>query len=273
MSLTELHFTSFTGAAAEKDPLARPQFLATKVIGLIDRPRLLALASQLATKRLAVIKAPAGFGKTSLAASWSDWLRQRGSAAAWLASDSDDDGAPRFLFNMVQAFQRAAPGVGANALDLIKETFLTNPQAIVSTLLNDLTDVDEELYLFLEDYHSITDPQIHDAVAFFLRNAPSQTHVVLTARTEPPLPVASLRANNQLLEIDASALRFDLKETREFLEHEKLGHFELADVNLLHSRTEGGPAALRIIVSTFAFASGQHFGQYIRSLSGIPRPN
>ena len=103
------------------------------------------------------------------------------------------------------------------------ETFLINSDAIVSSLINDLADVDDEVCLFLEDYHWVTNPGIHDAVAFFLTHAPSQIHVVLTTRTEPPLPLASLRANNLLLEIDASALRFDPQETRAFLDCEKPG--------------------------------------------------
>jgi LuxR family maltose regulon positive regulatory protein len=278
MPLTQALSTSLSGAAAGRGPVRGGKqlpFLATKVVpprcpGLIDRPRLLAVASRLPAKRLAVIKASAGFGKTSLAVSWAEWLHERGSSVAWLAIDPDDDEPPRFLFYVAQAMQRAAPGVGADALDLIKETFLISPQAIVSTLINDLTDVDDEVYLFLEDYHCVTDHRIHDAVAFFLRHAPSQAHVVLTTRTEPPLPLASLRASNQLLEIDASALRFDLQETREFLEHEKPGSLESSDVKVLHSRTAGWPAALRIIVSTSS--SGQDFGHYVRSLSGIQRP-
>jgi LuxR family maltose regulon positive regulatory protein len=93
---------------------------------------------------------------------------------------------------------------------------------------------------------------------------------VLTTRAEPPLPLASLRANNQLLEIDAAALRFDLQETREFLEHEKSDSLELADVMLLHSRIEGWPAALRIVVSTSS--GGQDFRRYVCNLSGMQRP-
>jgi LuxR family transcriptional regulator, maltose regulon positive regulatory protein len=237
--------------------------------GLIDRPRLLALASRLTAKRLAVIKAPAGFGKTSLAASWSDWLRESANSVAWLAIDSGDDEPSRFLFYMTQAMRRAAPGVGSDALDLIEEAFLISPQAIVSSLINDLIDVIEEIYLFLEDYHWVTDPGIHDAVAFFLRHAPSHAHVVVTTRTEPPLPLASLRANNQLLEVDASALRFDLQETRELLQREKPGSLELPDVKLLHSRTEGWPAALRIVACTSS--PGQDFAQFVRNLSGTQR--
>src|SRR6202007_2854917 len=113
------------------------------------------------------------------------------------------------------------PAAGADALCLIDEAFLIDPQAVVSSLINDLTDVEDETYLFLEDYHCVTNPGIHDAVAFFLTHAPSQVHVVVTTRREPPLALASLRANNQLLEIDASALRFDPQETRAFLDYEK----------------------------------------------------
>jgi LuxR family transcriptional regulator, maltose regulon positive regulatory protein len=273
--LTELRSAALSGEAARKGQvLGGRQFLATKVVAprcprLIERPRLLALTSRLAAVRLAVIKAPAGFGKTSLAASWSDWVRQGGNAVAWLAIDSDDDEPSRFLFYVTQAMRRAAPGVGSDALDLINEAFLISPRAIASSLINDLTDVDEEVYLFLEDYHWVTHPGIHDAVAFFLRHAPSHVHVVVTTRTEPPLPLASLRANNQLLEIDASALRFDLQETRELLQRERPGSLELADMNLLHSRTEGWPAALRIVACTSS--QGHDFAQFVRNLSGTQR--
>jgi LuxR family maltose regulon positive regulatory protein len=278
MSLTDAPSTSPSGAAAGKSPLLggkRLQFLATKLVpprslGMIDRPRLLGIAGQLPAKRLAVIKAPSGFGKTSLAASWLQRLHKDGNAVAWLAIDSEDDDPPRFLFYVMQAMQRVAGGVGAGSLDLIEERLLISPQAILSALINDLSDVDDEVYLFLEDYHWITDPRIHDAVTFFLRYAPSQIHVVLTTRTEPPLPLASLRANNELLEIDASALRFDLQETRAFLEQEKPGSLDFADVKLLHSRTEGWPAALRIVVCTSS--STQDFAQYVQNLSSIPRP-
>jgi LuxR family maltose regulon positive regulatory protein len=249
-------------------------FLATKVVplrcpGLIDRPRLLAMASQLPATRLAVIKAPTGFGKTSLAVGWLESLRGRGNSVAWLSIDADDDEPPRFLSYVTQAIRRAAPGMTDDAIGLIKEAFLISPLALVSALINDLADLDDELYLFLEDYHCVTDAAIHDAVAFLLRHAPSHVHVVLTTRTEPPFPLASLRANNQLLEIDASALRFDLQETREFLERGQPGSLELADVTLVHSRTEGWPAALRIVATS---ASGHDFAEYVRNLSGMRRP-
>ena len=252
------------------------EFLVTKVVpprshGLIERPRLLDAMSELPAKRLTVLKAPAGFGKTSVAAAWSQRLRQDLNAVAWLTIDRDDDEAHRFLFYVAQALQQARIGVGADAIDLIQESFLISPHAIVSALIKDLTDLDDELYLFFEDYHCLTRPEIHEAVAFFLRHAPSHCHVVLTTRVEPQLPLASLRAQNQLLEIDTSSLRFDLQETRSFLEIGKPGALALSDVRLLHEKTEGWPAALRIVACT-SVQSGRDLGWYARNLSGTHRP-
>src|SRR4029077_8228770 len=253
-----------------------PQFLATKVVpprspGLIERPRLLDVTPQLSEKRLAVLKGPAGFGKTSLAVTWLQRLQQSGNAVAWLTIDAEDDEPATFLFYVSHALQRACEGVGVAALDLIQESFLINTRAIVSTLMNDLADVDDEVYLFLEDYHWVANPDIHEALTFFLRHAPSHCHVLLTTRTEPPLPLASLRAQNQLLEIDASALRFDLQETRSFLEVESPGTLVASDMKLLQEKTEGWPDALRIVVST-SIQSRQDIAQYVRNLSGSQRP-
>jgi LuxR family maltose regulon positive regulatory protein len=251
-------------------------FLATKVVaprcqGLIERPRLLDATSQLSAKQLAVLKAPAGFGKTSLAATWSERIRQSGHAVAWLTIDPDDDEPATFLFYMAHALQRACDGVGAAAISLIQESFLINPRAIVSTLINDLADIEDDVYLFLEDYHWVSNPDVHEALAFFLRRAPSHCHVVITTRTEPPLPLATLRAQNQLLEIDVSALRFDLQETQTFLEIERPGTLAPSDMKLLHDKTDGWPAALRIVAST-STQSRQDFEQYVRGLSGTQRP-
>src|SRR5260370_18181260 len=119
------------------------QFLATKVVaprcpGLIERPRLLELTSQLAGKRLAVLRGAAGFGKASLAVAWLQRLQESGNAIAWLTIDTEDDEPATFLFYVAHALQRAYKGVGAAAIDLINESFLINPRAIVSTLMNDL---------------------------------------------------------------------------------------------------------------------------------------
>jgi LuxR family maltose regulon positive regulatory protein len=253
-----------------------PQTIATKLlpprsVGLIERPRLLELVTQVQTKRLCVIKAPAGFGKTSLAVEWAERLARTGNSVAWLSIDANDNQATQFLFYVSQALQRARNGLGSRAIDLILETSLISPAAIVSTLINSLAENDEEVCLFLEDYQWLTDPAIHDAVAFLLKHAPSHFHVIIVTRTEPTVPLAVLRAQNQLLEIDVAALRFNLEETQQFLEHEGLGPLDPAELRLLHERTEGWPAVLRIVASTSS-QSRQDFSEYVRQLSGTSRP-
>ena len=262
-------FRSPVGSALGRKQI---EFLVTKVVpprcpGLIERPR---LAAQLPAKRLGVIKAPAGFGKTSLAVAWVQRLRQSRNAVAWLTIDADDNETHCFLFYVAQALHHTCKGVGADAINLIQESFLISPHTIVSSLINDLADVEDEIYLFLEDYHWVTSPEIHEAMALFLKHAPSHCHVVLTTRAEPPFPLASLRAQNQLPEIDASSLRFDLQETQHFLEIVKPGTLALSDISLLHEKTEGWPAALRIVLCTSA-QSDRDIGWYARKLSGTDR--
>src|SRR5229473_6761747 len=254
----------------------QPPLLATKILparfgGLVARPRLVAILSELPAKRLAVIKAPAGFGKSSLAAACAEKLEQSGNCVGWLTIDSDDDEATRFLFYVSQALHQACPDVGAGAIGLILENNLIDPTTILSSLINDLAEIDDDVYLFLEDYHWLSASRIHQTVAYFLKHAPSHCHVVLTTRTEPPLPLATLRAQNQLIEIDAEGLRFDIQETQAFLDSIRPGVLEFSDVQLLQRKTEGWPAALRIVASTPS-QFGLAFKEYVHSLSGSQRP-
>ncbi|WOD13846.1 LuxR C-terminal-related transcriptional regulator [Paraburkholderia kirstenboschensis] len=233
-------------------------FLATKVLpprlptGLIDRPRLAGLAGRAEDRRLTVIKAPAGFGKTSLALTWLYQLRAHGAQVAWLSLDTGDDEPACFLNHLAHALRHACGKVGAAAISLTADAAFVPADAVVSTLVNELVDVDDDVFLFLDDYHLINLPAVHTAMAFFIAHAPSHVHVVLCTRTEPPLPLARLRAGNDLLEIDASALRFNFDETRDFIEQTLPGQLRASSVKSLFATTEGWAAALRISVSTLS---------------------
>ncbi|RZF26321.1 tetratricopeptide repeat protein [Paraburkholderia sp. UYCP14C] len=231
--------------------------LATKLVpprlpsGLIERPRLLELTAQAEHKRLIVIKAPAGFGKTSLALAWLARLRASGAHVAWLSLDPDDDEPARFLHYLAQALRHACGDVGASAIGLTAEASLVPAQSIVATLINELVEVDDEVYLFVDDYHLISLPVIHDVVGFFIEHMPSRVHLVVCTRIDSALPLARLRASNQLLEIDAAALRFSFDETQCFIERECPG-LGLSTVKSLFASTEGWAAALRISASVLA---------------------
>lgn len=264
--------------ATEAMPTKRPPLvLATKVFpprlptGLIDRPRLISLAEQAESKRLTVIKAPAGFGKTSLALTWLTRLRADGAQVAWLSLDTEDDEPARFLHHLAQALQHACGKVGAAAIGLMAEASLVPAHAVVSTLINELVDVDDEVYLFLDDYHLLSLAAIHDAMSFLIENAPSHVHVVICTRTDPALPLARLRARNDLLEIDASTLRFNFDETCSFVEHECPGKVRASSVKSLFASTEGWAAALRISTSVLSREESRP-GWELSAPSGASRP-
>ena len=255
----------------------RPQLLATKILrprpatGLIERQRLNELATQVPEKQLAIIRAGAGFGKTSLALSWAQSLEENGHRVAWFSIDAEDNEPTHFLFYFTHALRHACAELGSEAVSLIGEGPLGLPQTIASALINDLTNVDDEVVLFLDDYHLLTDPEIHKVMSFFIKRAPYNFHLVLTTRSAPDLAVTKIRAQNQLLELDELALRFTLDETCEFLERAGLNQLEMRDVRALHAKTEGWPAILRIIACT-KFSSTADLKEFISGLSGSARP-
>ena len=253
------------------------QPLPTKILpprrgqGLIDRPRLIEEAGQLAGKQVSLIKAGHGYGKTSLAVAWVERLRQDGSSVAWLSLDADDDEPARFLFYLSHALHRADERIGGAAVEFVSDISLLSFGTVIASLINDLADCDNDVFLFLDDYQKIADPEIQDAVSYLLRYAPGQFHLILIAVGDVALPLARLRANNQLLEFGTSSLRFDLEETRKFLEQEKIAGLEAAGIRLLHAKTEGWPAILRIVATTLRQPE-QDFQRYVAALSGAFRP-
>jgi len=212
-----------------------------------------------------VIRAPGGFGKTTLALSWVDTLRARGDAVAWLSLDADDNEPRRFLHYAIRALRQACKDIGKDSLAATNAPL----QSIQALLVNEIADCGDDLFLFLDDFHTITHPAIHEALAFLLRHAPANLRVVVLARAEPPLGLPALRARGALLEIDAAQLRFTREETREFLGLAAGQGLATADIGVIHGLTEGWPAALRI--TSLSFVAGRDPAQLLRSLAATPR--
>lgn len=251
-------------------PLVTKVMLPRQPAGLIERPRCLAALAPAREKRLVLVKASAGFGKSALALGWATQLRRAGDKIAWLTLEADDDEPSRFLHYLAHALQQGC-GAGAAALNLLAETSLAAPHAVTAALINELAELEDEIFLFLDDYHYISHPLIHEAVSFFIQHAPAQFHLVMITRSEPPLHLARLRVQNQILEIDTAMLRFSLDETRNFLELEQSDQIDPIHVRQLHSTTEGWPAALRISASA---ALWQHddIGRHVHTLPAASRP-
>ena len=212
----------------------------------VQRPALLRFLDNAATRRLILFGAPAGYGKSTLAAEWCQRLRKGGAIVAWLNLDTDDNEPSAFAYHLARAIESAAPSLGRNTIELLKASSLLPPRNIISSLLNAASEIDSETYLFLEDFHVVSDQRCHGLMTFILRYAPSNLHLVLVSRSEPRFSLSRLRLDDELVEVDVSLLKFTLQETRDFLGDALLSLLGSTGVAKLHSATEGWPAALQL---------------------------
>ena len=208
---------------------------------LVARPRLLELAPQVSHRALTLVSAPAGFGKTTLVA---DWFAGN-PGTAWLSLDPRDDETERFWTYALAALTATAPDLSSEAIDLLQSRSAPL-ETVVATLINELETASQDIVLVLDDYHVINASEVHSSVAFLLAHLPPQVSLVIVTRADPPLPLASLRADGDLLEVRAGDLRFTADEAASYLNGAMDLTLAAADVDVLEARTEGWIAALQL---------------------------
>jgi LuxR family transcriptional regulator, maltose regulon positive regulatory protein len=233
-------------AASERDVL-----LATKLHvprlqpGFVPRPRLVEALDDGLARRLILVCAPAGFGKTALLA---DWARRGDRPVAWLSLDAGDNDPARFWRHAVAALEQVHPGMAERAGPLLGPPAPASFEGLVTALINELAAQPggDELLLVLDDYHLIDTQQMHDSLVFLLEHLPPGVHLVLASRSDPPLPLARLRAGAQLAELRAGDLRFTAEEAAALLRESVDGDLPGAAVAALAARTEGWAAGLQL---------------------------
>jgi LuxR family maltose regulon positive regulatory protein len=224
---------------------------------MVMRPRLTRLLERGLEGTLTLLCAPAGFGKTTLLVEWLLGEAAGGPGArrvAWLALDGDDNDPARFVGCLAAALERVRPGVerAAQLMTNSPRPLSSAPRTVLALLINTLEVPDENTaaaapaVLVLDDYHVISNPAIHDAMAFLLDHLPASLRVVMATRANPPLPLARLRARGQLTEIRAGELRFTSPETDQLLNGLLGLGLAPADVSAVDERTEGWAAGLHL---------------------------
>lgn len=213
---------------------------------LVDRQRLLALLRDGRHRRLAVIHGPTGFGKTTLAAQWCEALTGDGIAVAWLTVDHDDNNVVWFLSHLIEAIRAARPSLARELGELLEEHGDESERYVLTSLINDIDRRGEDLVVVIDDWHSATDLATIRALRFLLEGCSPTLHLVIASRSQAGLPMSSMRARDELVEIGPTALRFDIAEAHTFLI--ALGGLDLdrADVEDLTESTEGWVAALQL---------------------------
>ena len=233
---------------------------------LVPRPHLTErlYAGLRAGRKLTLVSAPAGYGKTTLVAGWLRSLAQEqqnwgvgeqlprsptpppSAQIAWLSLDENDNDPARFTAYLLAALQQIDPSIGQAAQAMLQTSPPPPPEALLTGLINDIAARPAPVVLVLDDTHLIQAPPIHQQLAYLLEHQPPQMHIVIITREDPPLPLARLRARGQVTDIRQSDLKFTAEETADFLRQVMQLDLSPADVATLQGRTEGWIAGLQL---------------------------
>lgn len=194
-------------------------------------------------RKLTLISAPAGYGKTTLVC---EWLAGCERPAAWLSLEQGDTELTRFLTYLISALRTIEEDIGAGVLSILHSPQPTPTESILTALLHELTAISTPFLLVLDDYHAASSREIDEAVGFLLDHLPPQMHLVLTTREDPALSLPRLRARDQLTELRAADMKFTFPEAETFFNQLMDLQLTADHITELQSRTEGWAAGLRM---------------------------
>src|SRR3954452_7534453 len=246
--------------------------LATKLYLPPPRPRVVRRSRLLEPlhaglhRKLTLISAPAGFGKTTLV---SDWVAGCGRPVAWLSLEEGDSDPTRFLTYLVAALQTIAPTTGTGLMGALQSPQPSPAESMLTALLNDITTMPDAFMLVLDDYHLIDARAVDAALTFLLEHLPPHAHLVIATREDPPLPLARFRARGQLTELRATDLRFTSSEAAAFLNHVMGLRLSTDDIAALEARTEGWIAGLQL--AALSMHGRSDTARFIQAFTGSHR--
>jgi LuxR family maltose regulon positive regulatory protein len=241
-------------------PPARPQF--------VTRPHLTVRLEEGLNYNFILVSAPAGFGKTTLL---SEWARQSQPSVCttWLSLDGGDNDPTRFWSYFIAALQNIQPNCGEKILPLLHSTQPPLTEPILTVLINDMSIVPGDFVVVLDDYHFIESGQIHSGISYLIEHMPVQMHLVISSRSDPPLPLASYRGKGTMVAIDTNDLRFTVEDATSLLKELITPELTTEDVTALNERTEGWAVGLKMAALSMSGQKDIH--GFIASFAGSQR--
>ncbi|MEO8287101.1 MAG: LuxR C-terminal-related transcriptional regulator [Chloroflexota bacterium] len=241
---------------------------------LVIRPRLFDRLTVGLQGKLTLIAAPAGCGKTTLLSAWRTTAAGSNMPFAWVSLDAGDNDPLLFWSYVLAAIDSVAPGVATQALNMLQSPQPPPIEHVLTAMLNNFTALSRDkpehgVALVLEDYHVVTAPAIHSAVAWLLDTLPATLHLVIVTRADPTLPLARLRVSGDLTELHADDLRFTSEETATFFREVMGLALSSDDLAALEMRTEGWVAGLQL--AGLALRGNQDHSAFIHAFSGTNR--
>jgi LuxR family maltose regulon positive regulatory protein len=246
--------------------LATKLYLPRLRLNVVSRPHLIERLNEGLHRKLTLISAPAGFGKTTLVSEWVEGIER---PTAWLSLDEGENDPARFLAYLVAALQTIAAKIGEEVLGVLQSPQPPPPEAILTALLNEITTLPDNFVLVLDDYHVIDTKAVDIALTYLVEHLPPQMHLVIATREDPQLPLARLRARSHLTELRAADLRFTTSEAAAFLNQVMGLSLSAADIAALEGHTEGWIAGLQL--AALSLQGHQDVPGFIRAFAGDHR--
>jgi LuxR family maltose regulon positive regulatory protein len=233
---------------------------------IVSRPRLVEQINAGLARKVTLVSSPAGFGKTTLLCEFASSSQR---AVAWVSLDEDDNDLIRFLSYTLAALRNLDPGLSDSVLAMLQTRNPERIEKILTVLINEMADEFAPAVLIFDDYHLITSQAIHEALAFIIEHQPEQLHIIISTRADPLLPLARLRARNQMIEIRENDLRFTIIETSEFLNQVMALELRDDEVFAMESRTEGWVTGLQL--AALSLIEQDNKSEFITSFAGSNR--
>ncbi|HEY7506397.1 MAG TPA: hypothetical protein VH621_02205, partial [Nitrososphaera sp.] len=239
--------------------------------GLISRPALMQKMDQVLEFPLTLITAPAGFGKTTSLIQWISGSKSASvqERAAWVSLENECD-LRQFWIYLITALQEIQPQIGKSALAAL-DTAEPPIHAILRILINEISEVAEDFVLILDDFHHVDDPSIYATLTFFIEHIPSNLHLVIASRSQPPLALARWRAANDLYELREEDLRFTAGEVAAFFNEIKGLHLSPPEITALETRTEGWIAGLQLVALSMQGYDDSSKRRFVSAFTGSQR--
>lgn len=234
--------------------------------GFISRKKLIDQLNSGRESKLILVSAPAGYGKTTLLA---EWIEQRSFQVGWVSLDEQDNDLRRFFSYFIGSLSTITKTIDESILTYLKDQNPESNTAFLSLLINQVSASSKSISLVLDDYHCITNPEIHQSISYLLENLPRNMRLIIATRSDPLLQLAKLRAQGELCEIRVDDLRFTFEETVQYLnEYMRLG-LSQTDITTLTKKTEGWIVGLQLAGISLQKYSNKH--QFIHSFAGDDR--
>jgi serine/threonine-protein kinase PknK len=233
---------------------------------LVARERLMDILRASGRRRLILIHAPSGFGKSTLAAQWREELVRAGVAVGWLTIDEDDNNVVWFVAHLLELFRRVCPAVAASLGQMLEECGDDAVRYVLTSLVDEIHSNGDPITLVIDDWQRVSDSQAGAALRFLLEHGCHHLQLIVTSWSSAGLPIGKLRIRDELVEINGAALRFDAEEANSLLNDIARLALSVRDVAALTATTDGWAAALQL--ATLSLRGGGDAHSLLSRLSG-----